>query len=92
MNAAEPHQKRGSQSPEESGESAAAGTKRKRSGEPKYYAVKSGFKPGVYYRWEECLVQVKGFKGALCRLPSSTVGWMKAVLSLFIANGFSVPV
>lgn len=43
------------------------GTKRKRTSEPKYYAVKSGFKPGVYYKWDDCLAQVKGFKGAVCK-------------------------
>lgn len=43
-----------------------AGSKRARSGEAKYYAVKAGFKPGLYDRWEECMAQVKGYKGALC--------------------------
>ncbi|PGH15491.1 hypothetical protein AJ80_05508 [Polytolypa hystricis UAMH7299] len=41
------------------------GTKRKRSTEAKFYAVKVGFQPGVYYRWDECLTQVTGFKGAV---------------------------
>ncbi|KAL1955643.1 hypothetical protein VTO42DRAFT_8376 [Malbranchea cinnamomea] len=44
---------------------AGAGVKRRRTMEPKYYAVKSGFKPGVYYRWDDCLEQVKGYKGAV---------------------------
>lgn len=42
------------------------GTKRKRSSEPKFYAVRSGHKPGVYYTWADCLEQVKGFKKAMC--------------------------
>ncbi|KAJ5145577.1 Ribonuclease H [Penicillium bovifimosum] len=41
-----------------------AGTKRKRNG-VKYYAVKAGHKPGIYYGWDECLAQVTGFKGAI---------------------------
>lgn len=41
-------------------------TKRKRSGGAKYYAVKKGFKPGLYYSWNDCLAQVTGFKGAIC--------------------------
>ncbi|KAK2850620.1 hypothetical protein FQN49_005488 [Arthroderma sp. PD_2] len=43
----------------------AAGTKRKRNGEPKFYAVKIGFQPGIYHQWSECLAQVTGFKGAV---------------------------
>lgn len=42
-----------------------AGTKRKRTTGSKYYAVKAGFQPGVYYNWNECLMQVTGFKGAV---------------------------
>ncbi len=30
----------------------------------KYYAVKSGKKPGIYQTWSECEEQVKGFSGA----------------------------
>ncbi|KAJ5576377.1 Ribonuclease H [Penicillium sp. DV-2018c] len=41
-----------------------AGKKRKRNG-VKYYAVKAGHKPGIYYGWDECLAQVTGFKGAI---------------------------
>ncbi|KAI9751484.1 MAG: hypothetical protein M1815_001101 [Lichina confinis] len=42
-----------------------AGSKRKRGGnEPKFYAVRVGYKPGVYYTWPDCLAQVKGFKKA----------------------------
>lgn len=45
-----------------------AGTKRKRgSSSPKFYAVKNGFKPGIYYSWDECFPQVKGYKGAICK-------------------------
>lgn len=30
----------------------------------KYYAVKSGLKPGIYMTWAECEAQIKGFSGA----------------------------
>ncbi|KAL5047060.1 hypothetical protein BDW71DRAFT_180952, partial [Aspergillus fruticulosus] len=43
-----------------------AGTKRKRGSAGKYYAVKAGYQPGIYYEWKECLAQVTGFKGAVC--------------------------
>lgn len=45
----------------------AAGTKRKRSSAGKYYAVKKGYQPGIYYEWSDCLTQVTGYKGAVCR-------------------------
>ncbi|KAJ5383363.1 Cation/H+ exchanger [Penicillium concentricum] len=45
--------------------SPAAGTKRKRNAAAKYYAVKAGHKPGIYYGWDECLAQITGFKGAI---------------------------
>ncbi|KAL2149081.1 hypothetical protein VTH82DRAFT_1767 [Thermothelomyces myriococcoides] len=32
--------------------------------EPKYYAVRAGFKPGVYTTWAVCQQQITGFKGA----------------------------
>ncbi|KAF9633917.1 putative ribonuclease h protein [Lasiodiplodia theobromae] len=44
---------------------ASSGTKRKRANEPKFYAVKDGRKPGVYANYNDCLEQVKGFKGAV---------------------------
>lgn len=31
----------------------------------KYYAVRTGKKPGVYMKWEECKVMVHGFPGAV---------------------------
>jgi len=43
-----------------------AGTKRKRTGEPKFYAVRVGRDPGIYSSWSECLEQVKGHKNATC--------------------------
>ncbi|KAF2084721.1 ribonuclease H-like protein [Saccharata proteae CBS 121410] len=43
---------------------ASSATKRKRGMEPKFYAVKTGHKPGVYSSWPDCQAQVKGFKGA----------------------------
>ena len=30
----------------------------------KYYAVRRGYRPGVYLSWTECKVQVDGFRGA----------------------------
>ncbi|KAI9780503.1 MAG: hypothetical protein M1835_004475 [Candelina submexicana] len=41
-----------------------AGTKRKRTPEPKFYAVRVGHQPGLYNSWPECLAQVKGFRHA----------------------------
>lgn len=37
--------------------------------EQKYYAVRAGFKPGVYTSWTICQQQITGFKGAQCTLP-----------------------
>ncbi|KAJ5090350.1 Ribosomal protein L9/RNase H1 N-terminal [Penicillium argentinense] len=44
--------------------SPSAGAKRKRTNS-KYYAVKKGFKPGIYHGWNDCLAQITGFKGAI---------------------------
>ncbi|KAJ9601987.1 hypothetical protein H2200_013546 [Cladophialophora chaetospira] len=44
---------------------AAAGVKRKRTTERKFYAVRLGKTPGIYETWPECLSQVKGHKGAV---------------------------
>ncbi|EAW08019.1 RNA-DNA hybrid ribonuclease [Aspergillus clavatus NRRL 1] len=44
---------------------ATAGTKRKRTTAGKYYAVKAGYQPGIYYEWNDCLTQVTGYKGAV---------------------------
>lgn len=41
-----------------------AGSKRKRTGEIRYYAVQTGHQPGVYTNWTDCLEQVRGFRGA----------------------------
>lgn len=47
---------------------AATGSKkRKLDNVQKYYAVKAGFKPGVYLTYAECNAQTSGFKGALCK-------------------------
>jgi len=43
-----------------------AGTKRKKTGEPKFYAVRQGHTAGIYHTWDDCLKQVTGFKGATC--------------------------
>jgi ribonuclease HI len=46
--------------------------KRKRPADGiKYYAVRQGRRPGVYYTWEDCLSQIKGHKGALCESQPS---------------------
>ncbi|KAL0484187.1 ATP-dependent DNA helicase PIF1 [Acrasis kona] len=37
-------------------------TKRRKG---KYYAVKAGRRPGIYYSWEECQAQVSGFPNAI---------------------------
>ncbi|KAF2840306.1 ribonuclease H-like protein [Patellaria atrata CBS 101060] len=47
---------------------ASSGSKRKRA-EPKFYAVRNGFTPGIYHSWADCFSQVKGFKGAICGYP-----------------------
>ena len=39
-----------------------------RKGTRKYYAVRIGTKPGVYHTYDDCLAQVRGFKGAICKL------------------------
>jgi hypothetical protein len=44
------------------------GTKRKREKEEKFYAVRVGKEPGVYRQWNQCLEQVKGYKGGTCKL------------------------
>ncbi|KIX99178.1 uncharacterized protein Z520_04754 [Fonsecaea multimorphosa CBS 102226] len=46
-------------------QNAAAGVKRKRTAERKYYAVRQGKTPGIYDTWTDCLGQVKGHKGAV---------------------------
>lgn len=46
--------------------SAVAGSKRKRLGEAKFYAVQVGRRPGIYTSWNECMEQIRGFKGAKC--------------------------
>ena len=54
------------------GTTVSAGTKRKRATEPKFYAVRVGYKPGIYHTWADCLEQVKGFKKALCEILHSS--------------------
>lgn len=39
----------------------------------KYYAVRTGRKPGIYYSWNDCRAQVGGFKGARCKSADSSV-------------------
>lgn len=52
-----------------------SGTKRKRTAAVKYYAVKEGFRPGIYYNWNDCLAQVTGFKGAVCEFSYRVPLW-----------------
>lgn len=40
--------------------------KRKSSPQPKFYAVRVGYTPGVYLSWEECERNIVGFKNASC--------------------------
>ena len=50
--------------------SASLTKKRKMDGaEQKYYAVRAGFKPGVYTSWAICQQQISGYKGAQCTYP-----------------------
>ncbi|KAL8712875.1 MAG: hypothetical protein Q9220_003083 [cf. Caloplaca sp. 1 TL-2023] len=49
----------------QAGTSLSNGTKRKRTTDPKFYAVRAGHQPGIYHTWSDCLEQVKGFKKAL---------------------------
>lgn len=53
--------------PSPSQSSPSAGTKRKRNTGSRYYAVKVGFQPGIYHAWNDCLAQVTGYKGAVCK-------------------------
>ncbi|CAJ2511556.1 Uu.00g071810.m01.CDS01 [Anthostomella pinea] len=47
-------------------QAAAAQTSRKRkAGGQKYYAVRTGHRPGVYLFWEECQKHIAGFKGCV---------------------------
>lgn len=43
--------------------------KRKTDNMQKFYAVKAGFKPGVYLSYTDCQEQTAGFKGAVCKWP-----------------------
>ncbi len=49
------------------GTTSSAGSKRKRGTDEKFYAVRIGHNPGVYYTWADCLAQVTGFKKATCK-------------------------
>ena len=37
----------------------------------KFYVVWRGYKPGIYLSWEDCNLQIKGFKGAQYKSYSS---------------------
>lgn len=42
--------------------------KRKRKpGEERFYAVRSGRTPGIYTTWQETREQIDGFAGAVCK-------------------------
>lgn len=66
-----------------------AGTKRKRSSGSKFYAVKVGFQPGVYYNWNDCLAQVTGYKGAVCE--SVTNEYPMVLHGICSSIGFHLP-
>ena len=70
------------------GTSASNGTKRKRSTDPKFYAVRVGYQPGVYSTWIDCLEQVKGFKKAMCKLAESWVMMASLADDTFIVKSF----
>lgn len=36
----------------------------------KYYVVKRGRNPGVYYTWDDCKKEVQGFNGAVYKASS----------------------
>lgn len=57
-----------------------AGLKRKRSSETKFYAVKAGYQPGVYFKWDDCLAQITGYKNAVCMLLSTIVRFFQPFL------------
>ncbi|KAF2428085.1 ribonuclease H-like protein [Tothia fuscella] len=46
-----------------------SGTKRKRGNDLKFYAVRTGHMPGIYHSWEDCKLQITGFKKSACWLP-----------------------
>ena len=54
------------------GSATTAPKKRKVDNGPKYYAVRAGFKPGVYENYSDCQAQTAGFKGAVCTFFLST--------------------
>jgi hypothetical protein len=56
---------------EETIEMSTVSKKRKLDEPTKYYAVRAGFKPGVYMTWAECVENTTGFKGASCRSSPS---------------------
>lgn len=42
-----------------------------RKNKVKYYAVRTGFKPGIYHTYSDCLNQIRGFKNPMCTLSLS---------------------
>ncbi len=46
--------------------STSSSLKRKRKGDHKFYAVRTGHKPGIYHSWPDCQQQVTGYKAAVC--------------------------
>lgn len=60
---------------EKSAKTATSSLKRKRGNDLKFYAVKVGKAPAIYHSWADCIDQVKGVTGAICRyteLPQRT--------------------
>lgn len=52
----------------------------------KFYAVKKGRKQGVYTTWDECRVQVEGFRGAIYKAFSSYDEAYSFISSDYIGN------
>lgn len=49
-------------------------------GKKNYYAVKQGFKVGIFNNWSECLASVKGYKGAVYKgfeTEAEALEWLK---------------
>jgi hypothetical protein len=68
--------------------SATSSTQKKRKTDPnmqKYYAVRTGMRPGVYLTWDECQAQTTGFRGASCEFYSSFLMFLSGMRALFMS-------
>lgn len=55
----------------------------------KYYAVKAGRQPGIYFTWSDCERQVKGFGGAIYKSFSTKEEAEQFVGAMSVADYFS---